>query len=135
MAEKPRRASLADSLRRWIPRQSILGRILFPLIEERRSLPAVLTWLGIGIVIVFVFIAIASPLLAPWDPYAFVDGPDVPPWTNAPGLANSTYFSFSPTPWMNMTAGQATDGRGATSRGVKETVVGSSFLPRGVPEA
>src|SRR5207247_647797 len=81
MAEKPRRASLADSLRRWIPRQSILGRILFPLIEERRSLPAVLTWLGIGIVIVFVFIAIASPLLAPWDPYAFVDGPDVPPTT------------------------------------------------------
>src|SRR5438094_162499 len=106
MAEKPRRASLADSLRRWIPRQSILGRILFPLIEERRSLPAVLTWLGIGIVIVFVFIAIASPLLAPWDPYAFVDGPDVPPWTTAPVLANSTYASFSPTPWITVTAGQ-----------------------------
>ncbi|TLZ95786.1 MAG: ABC transporter permease [Methanobacteriota archaeon] len=130
MAEKPRRASLADSLRRWIPRQSILGRILFPLIEERRSLPAVLTWLGIGIVIVFVFIAIASPLLAPWDPYAFVDGPDVPPWTNAPVLANSTYFSFSPTPWMNMTAGQAIDGRDATSKGINDTVVVSSFLLR-----
>src|SRR6266480_285975 len=86
MAEKPRRASLADSLRRWIPRQSILGRILFPLIEERRSLPAVLT--------------------------------------------NSTYFSFSPTPWMNMTAGQAIDGRDATSRGINDTVVVSSFLLR-----
>src|SRR2546429_9507753 len=105
MAEKPRRASLADSLRRWIPRQSILGRILFPLIEERRSLPAVLTWLGIGIVIVFVFIAIASPLLAPWDPYAFVDGPDVPPWTNAPVLANTTPPPPPPTPPPNTPAG------------------------------
>src|SRR5437773_11471425 len=123
MAEKPRRASLADSLRRWIPRQSILGRILFPLIEERRSLPAVLTWLGIGIVIVFVFIAIASPLLAPWDPYAFVDGPDVPLWTNAPVLANSKYFSFCPTPWMHMTAGLALGGRDDTSGGGCDAIV------------
>src|SRR5438094_2218982 len=102
MAEKPRRASLADSLRRWIPRQSILGRILFPLIEERRSLPAVLTWLGIGIVIVFVFIAIASPLLPPWAPYAFGDSPDVPPGPNAPALATRTYLSFPPPPLLNM---------------------------------
>src|SRR5881392_770947 len=127
MAEKPRRASLADSLRRWIPRQSILGRILFPLIEERRSLPAVLTWLGIGIVIVFVFIAIASPLLAPWDPYAFVDERDVPPWTNAPVLANSTYFSFAPSGWANMTYGQSIDGRSASSATVNDSVVVSGF--------
>src|SRR6266704_5082161 len=114
MAKSPRRA-LADSLRKWIPRHSILGRVLFPLLEERRSLPAVLTWIGIGIVVLFVLIAFLSPVLAPWDPLAFVDGPDVPPWSNAPIVSHSTYFSFSSPGWLNLTAGQAIDGLCVTS--------------------
>src|SRR5437016_3614656 len=93
------RRTLADSLRRWVPPHSILGRVLFPLLEERRSLPAVLTWMGLGAVVAFVLIAFLAPLLAPWDPYAFVDERDVPQWTNAPVLANSTYFSFAPSGW------------------------------------
>ncbi len=83
MAKSPRRA-LADSIRRWVPRHSILGRVLFPLLEERRSLPAVLTWMGVVIVVAFIVVAFLAPLLAPWNPYAFVDERDVPPWANAP---------------------------------------------------
>jgi len=124
------RWTLAGSLRKWIPRHSILGRVLFPLLEERRSLPAVLTWIGIGIVVLFVLIAFLSPVLAPWDPLAFVDGPDVPPWSNAPIVSNSTYFSFSSNGWLNMTDGQAIDGRSATSSTVNDSVIVSDFLVR-----
>src|SRR2546425_5908166 len=102
MANSPRR-TLADSIRRWVPQHSIVGRVLFPLLEERRSLPAVLTWMGVVIVLAFILVAFLAPLLAPWDPNAFVDERDVPPWTNAPILANSTYFSFSASGWENMT--------------------------------
>src|SRR5437867_11502918 len=110
MAET-RRWTLAGSLRKWIPSHSILGRILFPLLEERRSLPAILTWMGIAIVLVFFLIAFLSPVLAPWDPQAFWDGPDFPPWSNAPGLSNSTYISFSTSMLLNITYGQALDVR------------------------
>src|SRR3970282_270298 len=104
---KVRRESFAESLRRWIPRQSITGRVLFPLLEERRSLPAVLTWIGLGMLIAFIVIAFTAPLLAPWNPIDFVDGPDVPPWRNSPLLANSTYFAFTASPWLNMQEGAA----------------------------
>src|SRR5947208_1162220 len=55
------RRTLADSLRLWVPPHSILGRVLFPLLEERRSLPAVLTWMGLGTVVAFVLIAFLAP--------------------------------------------------------------------------
>src|SRR5207244_13170354 len=97
---------------------------------ERLSVLAVLTWIGIGIVVLFVLIALLSPVLAPWDPLAFVDGPDVPPWSNAPIVSNSTYFSFSSPGWLNMTDGQAIDGRSATSSTVNDSVIVSDFLVR-----
>ena len=121
------RRTLADSLRRWVPPHSILGRVLFPLLEEKRSLPAVLTWIGLVTVVAFILMAFFAPLLAPWDPYAFVDERDVPPWTNAPVLANSTYFSFAPSGWANMTYGQSIDGRSASSATVNDSVVVSGF--------
>jgi len=124
---KAARRTLADSLRRWVPPHSILGRVLFPLLEERRSLPAVLTWVGLGTVVAFVLMAFLAPVLAPWDPYAFVDERDVPPWSNSPVLANSTYFSFSTSGWANMTYGQSIDGRSASSAIVNDSVVVSAF--------
>src|SRR5437879_11341623 len=122
MAEGIRR-TLADSLRRWVPPHSIIGRVLFPLLEERRSLPAVLTWIGLIVVLAFIFIALLAPVIAPWDPYAFVDERDVPPWTNAPILANSTYFSFAPSNWTDMTFVQPIDGRSCWSVGCNASVL------------
>src|SRR2546422_9251277 len=89
MAEGTRR-TLADSLRRWVPPHSILGRVLFPLLEERRSLPAVLTWIGVVIILAFVLIVFLAPLLAPSDPYAFWDVRAVPPWIKATIITNNT---------------------------------------------
>src|SRR3989454_9768032 len=129
MAARQRR-TLADSISAWVPRHSIIGRVLFPLLEERRSLPAVLTWIGLIVVLAFIFIALLAPVIAPWDPYAFVDERDVPPWTNAPILANSTYFSFSASRWMNVTYGQAIDGRSATSATANDSLIVSDFLVR-----
>src|SRR5438876_554276 len=129
------RRTLADSLRRWVPPHSILGRVLFPLLEERRSLPAILTWIGLGIVVAFILVAFLAPLLAPWDPYAFVDERDIPPWTNAPILANSTYFSFFPSNWMNLTYGQAIGGGSATSASIGDTVILSNFRVRVLRES
>lgn len=130
----PRR-TLADSISAWIPRHSIIGRVLFPLLEERRSLPAVLTWIGLIVVLAFLFIALLAPFIAPWDPYAFVDERDVPPWTNAPILANSTYFAFTPSNWTNLTFGQAIDGRSAASATVNDSVILSDFRVRVLRES
>src|SRR5207245_10785527 len=63
-------------------------------------------------------------------PYAFVDERDVPHWTNAPILANSTYFCSAPSSWTDMTFGQAIDGRSASSAGVNDSVIVSDFLVR-----
>ena len=134
MAKSARR-TLADSIRRWVPPHSILGRVLFPLLEERRSLPAVLTWMGVAIIIAFILVAFLAPLLAPWNPYTFVDERDVPPWTNAPILANSTYYAFSASNWTNMTYGQAIDGRSASSGTVNDSVIVSDFLVRVLRES
>jgi peptide/nickel transport system permease protein len=127
---KGRRERFVASLRVWIPPRSIVGRILFPLIEERRSLPAVLTWIGISVVIAFIGIAIFAPILAPWDPIDFGDAPDVPPWTNAHVLANSTYFAFSTESWQGMTNGQVIDQRSASSTSVNESADVFGFLVR-----
>src|SRR5690348_8769307 len=129
------RQALANSIQAWIPRHSILGRVLFPLLEERRSLPAILTWIGLAIVIAFILVAFLAPLLAPWDPYAFVDERDIPPWTNAPILANSTYFSFSTSNWTNLTYGQAIGDGSATSAAVGDTVILSNFRVRVLRES
>src|SRR2546427_12577451 len=102
MAEGTRR-TLADSLRRWVPPHSILGRVLFPLLEERRSLPAALTWIGVVIILAFVLIAFLAPLLAPSDPYAFVAEREVPPRTNPPILPTTTYYTFSASRGMKRT--------------------------------
>src|SRR5437867_2301103 len=120
----------ANSLSKWIPKHSIVGRVLFPLLEERRSLPAVMTWSGFGILIAILFAAIFAPLIAPWDPYDFVDAPDVPPWANAPVLSNSTYLGFSASPWINMTDGQAIDRRDAYSTSTNDSVVVTQFRVR-----
>jgi len=47
-----------------LPR-SVLGRLLHPLIAERRTLAGILAWIGLGITIGFILIAILAPIIAP----------------------------------------------------------------------
>ena len=49
------------------------------MIEKRRTLAGVLSWIGLGLLVAFVFIAIFAQFLAPYDPLSFVGSPNQPP--------------------------------------------------------
>src|SRR2546421_12849746 len=74
----------------WLPRHSILGRIVHPLFEERRSLAGAMTWIGIGIIIAFLAVAVFASVIAPADPILLYDDKGIPPWTNAPVPRNQS---------------------------------------------
>jgi len=63
-----------------------LGRLLYPLMENRRTLAGVLSWIGLGIVVAFIVIAILAPILAPYP----VQGPSaiVAPKLQPPSLTH-----------------------------------------------
>ncbi len=49
-------------------RRGLLGRVLWPLIEERRTLTGIMTFVGLGFLLAFIVIAVAAPLISPYDP-------------------------------------------------------------------
>ncbi len=51
-------------------RRGILGRALWPLIEERRTLTGIMTFVGLGLFLSFLVIALTAPLISPYDPLA-----------------------------------------------------------------
>ncbi len=60
-------------------RRSLLGRLLAPLVRERRTLAGVMTWIGLFLFLGFIFLAIFAPFIAPYEPTAFVATPNEPP--------------------------------------------------------
>jgi peptide/nickel transport system permease protein len=98
----------------YLPRHSIVGRIVHPLFEEWRSLAGFLSWIGIFILILFLFIALFAGFLAPYDPLQSVDAPNVPPWSNASVFRNETFFSWSNV-WQNPAFAQSVNGTGTRS--------------------
>lgn len=104
----------------WLPRHSILGRVLYPLLEERRSLAGAMCWIGIAILIMFIFVAVFASFIAPFDPLLFSDEKNVPPWTNMPVPRNETYTLWSGN-WTNAGEATAVDGSGAVSTQANET--------------
>ncbi len=101
----------------WLPRHSVVGRIVHPLFEERRTLAGAMTWIGIGIIIAFLLIALLAGLFAPFDPICLCDEKDVPPWTNAPIARNVSFQAWNvfTTEWANVSNAIRADGVGATS--------------------
>lgn len=57
--DRTRAASYLD-----VPR-TFLGRLIHPLLRERRTLAGGLSWIGLGILFAFIFIAVFAPLLIP----------------------------------------------------------------------
>ncbi len=104
----------------WLPRHSILGRVVYPLIEERRSLAGAMCWIGIAILVGFLFISIFASFVAPFDPLLFQDEKNVPPWTNMPVARNETFTLWSGN-WTNGAAAQQVDGAGARSNRTNDT--------------
>ncbi|OGS45539.1 MAG: hypothetical protein A3K66_07075 [Euryarchaeota archaeon RBG_16_67_27] len=100
----------------WIPRHSILGQIVHPLFEERRTLAGVMSWIGIGILAVFLVIALFADVIAPFPPLDFVDEKNIPPWTVALVVGNETFTAWSvPANWSTPAAAQTINGLGARS--------------------
>jgi len=130
MAARSGPGRVATSISKWLPRHSIVGRIVYPILGEGRSLPAVMTWIGLFVLAAFIAVAVFAPFLAPYDPYALVDAPNVPPLTNDPILANGTYFAFSASQWVNMTDGQQIDQRSAYSTVTNDSVIITNFAVR-----
>lgn len=98
----------------WLPRHSIVGRVVYPLLEERRTLAGAMCWIGIAIIIVFLFVAIFASFFAPFDPELFQDEKNVPPWTNMPVARNETFTLWSGN-FTNAGEASAVDGAGAMS--------------------
>ena len=83
------------SLRRIVdslPRHSLLGRLVHPLIEERKTLAGRMSWIGFGIIFAFLFVALLADVVAPFNPLALGDQKDLPPWTNASVTRNETFI-------------------------------------------
>lgn len=59
--------------------RSLIGRMLYPMIEHRRTLAGVMSWIGLGLLVAFIMIGIFAPVLAPYDPLQFVGNPNEPP--------------------------------------------------------
>ena len=121
MLVKPR-----SRLEDWVPRQSILGRILHPLVEERRTLAGRMSWIGFGILVAFLVVALGANVLAPFDPIAPLDEKNVPPWTEAIVPRNESFSGWSGN-WSSMAAATAQNGVGATSDRSLQVETLSSF--------
>jgi len=101
-------------LESWIPRHSIVGRIVHPLFEERRTLAGRMSWIGLGLLVAFLFVAIGANLIAPFDPILPADAIHVPPWTEMLVLRNESYAAWAGN-WSLAASGQRIDGRGMVS--------------------
>jgi peptide/nickel transport system permease protein len=110
----------------WLPRHSILGRIVHPLFEERRSLAGAMTWIGIGIIIAFLFVALFAGFLSPADPTILYDEKDVPPWTNLAVPRNQSFRAWK-TNWTDATAANQFDGVGAVSNKTGQSLNATDF--------
>lgn len=110
----------------WLPRHSILGRVWYPLLEERRTLAGAMCWIGIVIIALFLIVAIFSPFLAPFDPELYVDEKNVPPWQNVPVPRNVTYQKATGN-WASNYSAQYVDGIGALSTAANQTESFTNF--------
>ena len=101
-------------LEAWIPRHSIVGRIVHPLFEERRTLAGRMSWLGLFLLIGFLVVALGANVLSPFDPVRPVDAINVPPWTEMPIPRNESYSAWTGN-WSQVASGQVVDGIGMVS--------------------
>ncbi len=106
----PRRGRLEE----WLPRHSILGRIVHPLFEERRTLAGRMSWIGLVLLAGFLVVAVGANLLAPFDPILPKDEKHVPPWTLITVPRNETFTGWTGN-WTLIVAAQEIDGFGARS--------------------
>lgn len=99
--DQPRRELLPT----WLPFRSVINRLLYPMIQQRRTLAGALSWIGLALLALFVMIGLVAPLVAPHDPLRFVTDPNQPP--SAEHLMGTDYLGrdiFSRVLWGTRTS-------------------------------
>jgi len=110
----------------WVPRHSILGRIVHPLFEERRTLAGRMSWIGLFILIAFLIVALGADVIAPFDPILPVDAKYIPPWTIVVIPRNETFTGWQGN-WTSVSLAQSVNGMGAVSNRTLEVETLRSF--------
>lgn len=106
-----------------VPKHSIVGRILHPMVEERKTLAGAMCWIGLVMLVAFLLMAILADVISPYDPVLLVDEATVAPATIQTLQRNLSYTYDLPSPWTNTSDGKRDDGRSMTSQNVSDTVV------------
>ena len=129
MADKPSRPGRWERIQAAIPKHSIVGRILYPMVEERRTLAGVMAWIGLVMLFAILFVAIFADFISPYNPTIIVDEPMVAPMTNAVIVKNLTAdLVYLPTRWLgDKTDMVLNDGNYFVSRNVSDFAVLGSF--------
>src|SRR5437879_4583393 len=110
-----------------IPRGTIVGRVVHPLVEERKTLAGRMAWIGLAMLIAFLFVAVFADLISPYNPELLVDEGGVPPLTNAVIVKNYSYSFTSLTNWTNTSMGKLDDGKLMLSANASDVVDLRSF--------
>jgi peptide/nickel transport system permease protein len=110
----------------WIPRHSIVGRIVHPLFEERRTLAGWMSWIGLGLLVAFLVVAAGADFIAPFDPILPLDEKHIPPWTHVVVHRNETFSGWTGN-WTLMARAQSINGIGAESNLAGQVQVLRSF--------
>src|SRR5256712_11648449 len=125
-ARVPGEGRIHIRLEDWIPRHSIMGRIVHPLFEERRSLAGRMSWIGLFILIAFLIVALGADLIAPFDPILPVDAKYIPPWTIVMVSRNETFTGWEGN-WTYVPFAQTANGTGARSNETLQVEILKSF--------
>jgi len=110
-----------------IPKGSLLGRVVHPLVEERKTLAGRMAWIGIAMLIAFIFVAAFADVISPYNPELLVDEGTVAPLTTAVIVKNYSYLYTSYTNWTNTSMGKLDDGKLIVSENVSDVVNLYSF--------
>jgi len=129
VAVKPSRPGRWERIQAAIPKHSIVGRILYPMVEERKTLAGAMAWVGLCMLFTILFIAIFADVISPYNPAIIVDEPMVPPLTNAAITKNLTSDLVDlPTRWVGGKTGLAlNDGNLFVSQNVSDSAILESF--------
>jgi len=127
MAERTRKPGVLQRILAAIPRGSILGRVVHPMVEDRRTLAARMAWIGLFMLVGFLLVALLADVISPYDPVRIVDDANVPPLTTVVVQKNFTYGLAGPSNWTNVNDAKRDDGLFMTSRNASDVVVLRNF--------
>lgn len=96
---EPEKPTTSESVIQQLLPRSFLRRLFLPMIENRRTLAGVMSWVGLGILVAFVLVAVLAPIISPYPavgpPSLFLTPPNQPPsyahWMGTDNLGRDVF--------------------------------------------